>query len=86
MEGGIMLRKEDVEFGQFKEFAFGAGEKAHAALEGGPMFRALRSYGPQSPVIPAAQESHSSSLYGYLHVHVPTGVHLIKSQINCLCT
>lgn len=29
MEGGIMPRKEDEDFSQFKEFALGAGEKAH---------------------------------------------------------
>lgn len=34
MEGGLMPRKEDVDFGQFNEFALGAGEKARTALEG----------------------------------------------------
>lgn len=36
MEHGIMPRKENVDFGQLKEFALGAGEKAHTGLEGGP--------------------------------------------------
>jgi hypothetical protein len=39
MEGGIMPRKDDVDFGQFIEFALGAGEKkAHTAAEGGHRF------------------------------------------------
>lgn len=38
MECGIIPKKEDVDFGQFKEIAFGAGEKAYTALEGGPKF------------------------------------------------